>query len=481
MTKSGAPQIQSVTNSNYPSLLACLFILFLLMALFQFGCSNNKKFAKKTAQIEKPTIIENNNSINFITWNEDYLDALKAEIPKFEKQTGIKVTWQILSEDIVRQKVLVDLASHTGRYDIVLTDVWILPEHVASDYLEPLNKYIKNDSKFDSSMWYDTFLKALTYDGLLYALPTESFGAALVYRKDLFKRYSVAVPRTIAKLENAAKRLTLDTNGNGRNDIFGTVGRGKSGEEPAISVSGFAWAYGGSWFEHNASTPKEIRKLKAKPTFNSPLFLAGFKKYCDMLRMYGPPNIKDYTWYEIIEDGKRGRVATILNSGFNIGALDKPSINMRNKYYAALPVKGPKRFTQEAFAMGYGINKDSKHKKAAWKFLKFLTGKQFMKHVLDNYATSLAIKDFRNGKEYRKMHPYLTPSGKYVLEKNLDLINWNYMPHIPEYSIIADLLGTATSKVIAGEISAKEALKDLNISVYKLMKQSGYYEYKSKH
>jgi len=414
--------------------------------------------------------------VKFITWSEDYLNTLKDEIPRFEKETGITVTWKLLSEDIVREKVLVDLASHAGEYDLVLTDVWILPEQVSAGYLEPLDGFAKNDPDFKRDEWYPKFLEALTYDGHLYALPTESFGAALVYRKDLFEKHGVKPPATIVDLERAAKRLMLDIDGDGTTDIFGAVSSGKAGEEPAIVVSGFAWAYGGTWFAGGASTAEEIRKKKAKPSFNSPEFIAGFTKYCDILREYGPPGIKDYTWYELVEDGKKGKAAMILNSGFNVGALDKESIGMRDKYYAALPVRGPARHTQEAFVMGYGINRNSKNKAAAWQFLKFLTGRKFMEHVMKNHATSIAVKAHRESDAYREMHPYMTPEGKYVLEENIRLIDWNYMPHIPEYSVIANLLGTATSEVIAGRKKPKEAMDQLNAAVYRLMRQSGYYK-----
>lgn len=452
----------------------CRTVATALSAAFIFGCSGpapEKGFSQQKVEASKAAP-----QVNFITWNEDYLNALKAEIPEFEREAGIKVTWKLLGEDIVREKVLVDLASHAGEFDIVLTDVWILPEHVASGYLEPLDSYIGKDLSFEKDMWYPQFLSALVYDGYLWALPTESFGAALVYRKDLFEKYGVKVPTSIDDLTAAAKKLMIDLDGDGKIDIFGAASRGKAGEEPTIVVSGFAWAYGGTWFEDGASTADEIRRRKAKPTFNSPQFLAGFKKYCDLLRKYGPPGIKDYTWYEMIEDGKKGRAAMILNAGFNVGALDRESIGMRDKYYAALPVRGPAAFTQEAFVMGYGINRYSKNKDAAWQFLKFITGKMFMEHVMADYATSIAIKAHRESDRYRSMHPYKTPDGKFVLEENFKLIDWNYMPHLPEYSVIADLLGTATSEVIAGKKDAKRALDELNEAVYKLMTQAGYYK-----
>jgi len=463
-------------NRRTKHIFIIILMAFAASFILHIGCSKTDKTkAEDKVKVEVKAEAVGPH-VNFITWNEDYLTTLKEEIPRFEKETGIKVSWKLLGEDIVRDKMLVDLASHAGEFDLVLTDVWILPEHVASGYLEPLDSFATSDPDFRMNDWYPEFIKALTYDGHLYALPTESFGAALVYRKDLFEKYGVRVPETIVDLEIAAKKLTLDTDSDGKTDIYGIISRGKAGEEPAIIVSGFAWAYGGTWFEGGTSTADEIRRLKAKPAFNSPQFYRGFKKYCDLLRKYGPPGIKDYTWYELIQDGKKGRAAMILYSGFNVGALDKASIGMRDKYYAALPAKGPYNYIQEDFAMGYGINKDSKNKDAAWKFLKFLTSKRFMKHVADDYATSIGIKSLRESPEYRKMHPYRTPDKKYVLEENINLIQWNYMPHLPEYSVIANLLGTATSEVIVGRKNAREALKELNKAVYTLMKQAGYYD-----
>lgn len=451
------------------------FKSFLLIAVLfvSFSCKKDEKGHQKVlAEAEKGS----QEVVNFITWNDDYLSALKTKVPKFEKETGIKVNWKMLSEDIVREKVLLDLASKAGEFDLVLTDVWILPEHVKSDYLEPLSNFIKDDKEFSEEKWYRVFLDALTLNGHLYALPMESFGAALVYRKDLFQKFGIKVPSTIPELETAAAALTRDLNGDKVIDIYGVVSRAKAGEEPAIIVSGFVWAYGGSWFEKNASTADEIKKLKAKPSFNSPEFERGFTKYCELLKKYGPPGIKDYTWYEIIRDGREGKAAMLFYSGYNVGAVDHPKYGMRDKYYAALPVRGPKNYIQEDFVMGYGINKNSKHKDAAWKFLKFITNEEFMSDVIEDYATSIPIKPIREGQKYREMHPYLTPEQQYVLEKNLELIDWNYMPHIPEYSVIADMLGVATSQVVAGTSNPKEALKRLNDAVYNLMKQSGYYE-----
>ncbi len=458
-------------------LLAVLFSILFLSALS--GCSRfapspePKPLETVTAQTTDGA--NKNPHITFITWNEDYLPTLKREVPRFEKETGIKVSWKLLSEDVVREKVLIDLASAAGQYDLVLTDVWILPEHIAAGYLEPLDPFIAKDATFDRSAFYPTFLEALSYNDKLYALPTESFGAALTYRKDLFAQYGVKVPRTIDELVAAARTLTRDTNGDGTIDLYGVAGRGRAGEEPAILVSGFAWAFGGTWFEGGAATAAEIRTKKARPAFDTSAFRKGFTVYCDLLKRYGPPASQDYTWYELVQDGREGRVAMLLYSGFNVGAVDRPDLKLHDRYAAALPARGSKGCVQEAFSMGYGINRHSKNKAAAWEFLKFIAGKAFMEDVVTNAVTSIPMQSLRESAQYRKLHPYRAPDEGYVLEENVALIDWRYMPRLPEYSVIASLLGTATSECIAGKKTPPVALKQLNAAVTKLMTQAGYY------
>ena len=148
---------------------------------------------------------------------------------------------------------------------------------------------------------------------------------------------------------------------------------------------------------------------------------------------------------------------------------------MREKYAAALPVRGSRAFTQEDFAMGYGINRRSANKAAAWQFLKFITGEPFMQSVMENAVTSIPMRSVVESPEYRSLHPYRAPDGGYVLERSIGLIDWRYMPRLPEYSVIASRLGRATSEVIAGTKTAKQALDELNASVTQLMEQAGYY------
>ena len=65
-------------------------------------------------------------------------------IPEFEKKYGIKVELDENPFDQYREKTLVDMSKHTGRYDAINIDCMWLAELAAAKYLEPLMKYITN-------------------------------------------------------------------------------------------------------------------------------------------------------------------------------------------------------------------------------------------------------------------------------------------------------------------------------------------------
>jgi len=50
-----------------------------------------------------------------------------------------------------------------------------------------------------------------------------------------------------------------------------------------------------------------------------------------------------------------------------------------------------------------------------------------------------------------------------------------YMPKIPEYVELADILGTAASEVVAGTKTAEEALNDAQKQIEQIMEDAGYY------
>lgn len=68
---------------------------------------------------------------------------------------------------------------------------------------------------------YEPMLDAFSYKGELFGLPTCAAPFVLLLRKDLFDEAGIAIPQSYAEIREAAKKLTVDLNGDGTIDRYG--------------------------------------------------------------------------------------------------------------------------------------------------------------------------------------------------------------------------------------------------------------------
>lgn len=83
----------------------------------------------------------------------------------------------------------------------------------------------------DDGVWNDTY----------YALPFNKSSQRLYYNQDMFDEAGVAVPTTWEELEHAARVLTQDVSGDGRNDIYGLVLQ----NNVSTDIAPWVWQAGG--------------------------------------------------------------------------------------------------------------------------------------------------------------------------------------------------------------------------------------------
>lgn len=398
-------------------------------------------------------------------------------LKEFEDKYNIDLIFAGMPEDQARQKTMLDFSSHTGQYDILTTDAWSMATYASAGYLEPLDDLMENQPDpdlFSMDDYLDSSREADSYEGHVYAMPLYTFGAALVYNKALFEEHGVKVPTTIAELEEAAEKLTLDTDGDGKTDVYGITMRARKGEEPTIDVTGMTWAFGGTWFEGNAHTAEQIRSQKALPTVNTPEFIAGYEEYAKLLQNWGPPESSNWGWVECMGAFAEGKAAMHLAAASaywytrSIATFDPADVGI------ALSPMGPGGHRMmNFFDMALAINHDSKNMDAAWLALQFITSNQVQKSQAAAGITSIPRVSLILSDELKAQYP--EEDLNMVLE-TLKTAEPEYMPKIPEYVEICEILGTAASEVVAGVITAQEALDAAQVSIMKIMEEAGYYQ-----
>ncbi|MGX1410395.1 hypothetical protein [Bradyrhizobium elkanii] len=105
-----------------------------------------------------------------IVWAYDihpYADAVVAQLPEFEKLTGIKVTPELYPDDAYWNKLTIQLSTKSPIWDVVGTGIQPAWDLAPGQLLEPLDRYL-NDPKltgvgYDYQDFFPALRNALTW------------------------------------------------------------------------------------------------------------------------------------------------------------------------------------------------------------------------------------------------------------------------------------------------------------------------------
>ncbi|MFC0220831.1 ABC transporter substrate-binding protein [Pseudochelatococcus lubricantis] len=146
-----------------------------------------------------------------------------------------------------------------------------------------------------------SYLDAVSKNGEIWGLPDWALHQEVWYRKDLFEKAGIAVPKSWDELKAAAKVLTKDENGDGTPDVYGfAVPMGRSLVAPQTFFQ-FFYATGGTIFD-----PKT-----GKYAFNEHREKA-VKALSFMLDLYktaSPPSSVEWTWNDFRNGYVQGKLA----------------------------------------------------------------------------------------------------------------------------------------------------------------------------
>ena len=327
----------------------CLKLLTLLLVIITSnGCSNTNR--------------QEGITITLAGWqsnpNEEQL--LKQVLQTFaKKHPNIKVKYEVISDqymDIIKTRLIGDAAP-----DVFYLDAFEAPLLMKNNVLEPLDDYITPE--FDLADFQPNLLSAFRYNGKTYGLPKDFSTLALFYNKSDFQAARITQPPKIwSELQLYAKKLTKDTNNDGRIDRYGL------GISPELARQYFMIkAYGG-----------KLVNERGYATFAVPESLTGLQLIVNQYRRdrtaAQPSDVGASSGSEMFG---RGSAAMVIEGSWAIPYLQAtfPKINFAT---AEIPTVNGKKGTM-AYTVAYVMNKKTKHKQAAWELIAYLTGKEGMK------------------------------------------------------------------------------------------------------
>ena len=306
------------------------------------------------------------------------IDFLNAHKHEFEALYKTSVQIDVFGENARRAKARLDASEGTGSYQVYYIDEASIAEFASSGWVLPLLDYMPKD--FDWNDFLAGRRAVATYNGTPYFAPFEGGGDLFMYRKDLFAKKGLSAPKNLDELKDLAATLNTPP------DIYGWAARGERGSGMNVwRWTPFFRGLGGEWFEGT------------KPAFNSAAAVRATQYYLDMFK-YAPPGSTTYTWTEVIEGFRGGRVAMVLESDvFGPWAEDKTKSRIAgNVGYAPPPDPLPSAGFAHGFAVAAKGNGTDCSKAVAGAFVAWSTSKEMEARkvkagILSDFARSSTL------------------------------------------------------------------------------------------
>jgi multiple sugar transport system substrate-binding protein len=264
-------------------------------------------------------------------------------------------------------------------------------------------------------------------NGKQYGLPKDFGDLVIFYNKKMFTSASLQPPKTWDEIRSAAKTLS-------KGDV-----KGMSLPDDSARWNAFLFAWGGNVLSADGKTAV----FNDKAAIDSATFYAAFQltdKSSDLPKNLGASWAGDAFGKE--------KAAMVIEGGWLIPYLKDtyPSVEYGT---FALPA-GPSKQATLLFTNAWGCSAKTKNPDACMLFVKYMTGKEVQKQVLESGFALPARKDLAND-------PFFSthPNEKVLFDSATFAVPWTFGPH---ESKVTEAMNNALGAILLGKSTPKEAL-----------------------
>nr|WP_202506045.1 sugar ABC transporter substrate-binding protein [Amycolatopsis rubida] len=393
-----------------------------------------------------------------IVSNPQMKDAISLKGEFEQANPGIKLKFVSLPENEARAKITASTATQGGEFDVVMISNYEAPQWAANGWLENLEPHMKATPGYDEADFIPSIRQSLSYENQMYAVPFYGESSFVVYRKDLFQQAGLNMPAHPTWQQIADFAAKLD---NKQAGIAGICLRGKPGwGESLAPFTTVANTFGAQWFD---------KDWNAKLT--SPEFTKAANFYVNLLRDHGEVGASSAGFTECGTKYAQGNAAMWYDATSMTGTTEDPKtshVGGKNGYVAA-----PVDKTQASgwlYTWALGIPKVGKNKDDAWKFMAWMTNKEYAKKVGQTYGwnrvppgTRKSTYEIPQYKEAAKAYAQPTLDGIAAANQQKTMVNPVPYPGIqfvgiPEFQDLGTRVSQQLSAAIAGQTSVADAL-----------------------
>jgi len=375
-------------------------------------------------------------TIDYWLWLDRPSQPMFYELVKEFNRTHpeIKVEAQVIPWDSMHQKLITAIAA--GSFPVA-SRVYVnwLGELTKMGVLQPLDEYIKvwpGAYDVQKEIWNLLKIKGTEKK---YVIPFQFVALYLYYRKDWFQQEGLTPPSNYEEFLEDAKKLTKDTDGDGRIDQWGYGMRGARGGHDM-------WNTFVKFFNRDGSI-----------NTNKPAVVKATKWHADLFRKWKvcPPSAPSDGFVQYTSDFRAGRTAMIIHHigsspmmvkalGNKVGAVAVPE-GLNGGYTSAVP-------EGNAILAGAGEEKT----KAAFEFIAWFGEHKQVDRWCRKVGSAPVLKSVAKLPYYQQ-----DPFQKATIET---MKYAGFLPRVPETgSFIEDVWPTTFGRLLLGEITAEEAVE----------------------
>jgi multiple sugar transport system substrate-binding protein len=277
--------------------------------------------------------------------------------------------------------------------DLFLINYRFYGQFASKGVLEPVEQRVEDSDAFELDHFYPQAVNAFRWNGELTCMPQNISSLVVYYNRDLFKQYGVAEPRagwTWNELVDAAAKLTKNTDGKGRYELYGL------GIEPSIiRLAPLVWSNGGDIVDAQDS-PTRL-------TLDSPEALEAMQLMFDLRGTHGViPTEQDVESEDDEARFMNGRLAMLFSSRRSTPVFR--TIESFDWDVAPMPVVSEPAGILHSDA--YCMTKGSSNKDGAWSFMEFALGEEGQRIAARTGRTVPSLRSVANSEAF------LDPSAK---------------------------------------------------------------------
>lgn len=391
------------------------------------------------------------------TSNENYsIDLFQKAYP------NITVKWSNIGGGGTEYtKVLTATSAGSGLPDVIMSEYTYAPQFMEYGSFQAMNKWVPKALYL--KYYPEVTLKWTALDGNIYGTPQDSGAMTMVYRRDVFDKYGLTVPKTWDEFAQQAQKLHAQTK---------SVGMISFPVNWILGPLGFVWQAGGKLFDYSdGKWYIDFTNPTAKKVFNywAKLIADGSVK-ADMWW--------NSDWYKELTDGG---AATVISGGWFPEWLQLNSKESSGKWGVAMVPQwdASNPHNGEMGGSGFYVSSQSKQAEASSLFVLWLNSAHESLVQLHDKSQLPVLwgKDFLTQVAPTLMdQKYDYFGGQQITKVSVDSLKQvdTAFTALPVMDFLSSSLQTELKAVLDGKKNTDTMLADWQTEVVDFMKKQGF-------